>query len=33
MSMTRLRLAVHHTGFLWALCRELVRFTTHRFVA
>jgi hypothetical protein len=32
-SMPRPRLSVHHTSFLWALCRELVRSTTHRFVA
>ena len=32
-SMTRPRLSVHDTSFLWALCRELVRSTTHRFVA
>ena len=32
-SMTRPRLSVHDTNFLWALCRELVRSTTHRFVA
>jgi hypothetical protein len=25
--------SVHHTTFLWALCQELVRSTTHRFVA
>jgi hypothetical protein len=25
--------SVHHTSFLWALCHELVRSTTHRFVA
>ena len=28
-SMTRPRLSVHHTSFLWALCQELVRSTTH----
>ena len=32
-SMTRLRLSVHHTSFLWALCQELVLSTTHLFVA
>jgi len=32
-SMTRPRLSVHHTSFLWALCHEVVRSTTHRFVA
>ena len=32
-SMTRPRLSVHHTSFLWALCHELVRSTTHRLVA
>jgi hypothetical protein len=32
-SMTRPRRSVHHTSFLWALCQELVRSTTHRFVA
>jgi hypothetical protein len=31
--MTVPRLSVHHTSFLWALCQELVRSTTHRFVA
>jgi hypothetical protein len=25
--------SVHHTSFLWALCHELVRSTTHRLVA
>ena len=25
--------SVHHMSFLWALCHELVRSTTHRFVA
>ncbi len=25
--------SVHHTGFLWALCQELVLSTTQRFVA
>jgi hypothetical protein len=24
---------VHHTSFLWALCHELVRSTTHRLLA
>jgi hypothetical protein len=32
-STTRPRLSVHHTSFLWALCQEPVRSTTHRFVA
>ena len=32
-SMTRPRLSVHHTSFLWALCQELVRSMTHRLVA
>src|SRR5215207_10563287 len=32
-SMTSPRLSVHHTSFLWALCHELVRSMTHRFVA
>jgi hypothetical protein len=32
-SMTRPSLSVHHTSFLWALLQELVRSTTHRFVA
>jgi hypothetical protein len=32
-SMTRPRLSVHHTSFLWAFCQELVRSITHRFVA
>ena len=32
-SMTRPRLSVHHTSFLWALCQELVRSTIHRLVA
>ncbi len=32
-STTLPRLSVHHTSFLWALCHELVRSTTHRFVA
>ena len=31
-SMTRPSLSVHHTSFLWALCQELVRSTTQRFV-
>jgi len=31
-SMTRPRLSVHHTNFLWALFQEFVRSTTHRFV-
>ena len=25
--------SVHHTSFLWALCQDPVRSTTHRFVA
>jgi hypothetical protein len=25
--------SVHHTSFLWALCHEPVRSTTHRIVA
>ncbi len=32
-SMTRPRLSVHHTSFLWALCQKFVRFTTQRLVA
>ena len=32
-SMTRPLRSVHHTNFLWALLQELVRSTTHRFVA
>jgi hypothetical protein len=32
-SITRPLRSVHHTSFLWALCQELVRSTTHRFVA
>jgi hypothetical protein len=32
-SMTRPWRSVHHTSFLWALCHELVRSTTQRFVA
>ena len=32
-SMTGPRLSVHHRSFLWALCQEFVRSTTHRFVA
>jgi hypothetical protein len=32
-SMTRPSLSVHHTSFLCALLQELVRSTTHRFVA
>ena len=32
-SMTHPRRSVHHTSFLWALCHELVRSTTQRFVA
>ena len=32
-SMTLPTLSVHHTNFLWALCHEPVRYTTHRFVA
>ena len=31
-STTLLRLSVHHTSFLWALCQELVLSTTQRFV-
>ena len=31
-SMTRPRRSVHHESFLWALCHELVRSTTHLFV-
>jgi len=27
------RRSVHHTSFLWALCQEFVRSTTHRLVA
>jgi hypothetical protein len=27
------RFSVHHTSFLWAFCHELVRSTTHLFVA
>ena len=30
-SMTRPRLSVHHTSFLWALCQEFVRSTTHHY--
>ena len=29
-SITRPRLSVHHTSFLWALCHEFVRSTTYR---
>ena len=32
-AMTRPRLSVHHTSFLWTLCQELVRSTIHRLVA
>jgi hypothetical protein len=32
-SMTRPSLSVHHTSFLWTLLQELVRSTTHRFMA
>ncbi len=32
-STTRPQRSVHHTSFLWALCQELVRSTTQRFVA
>jgi hypothetical protein len=32
-SMTRPRLSVHHTSFLWTLCQELVRSTIHLPVA
>ena len=32
-SMTRPRLSVHQKSFLWALCQELIRSTTHLFVA
>ena len=32
-SITLPTLSVHHTNFLWALCHELVRSTTHRIVA
>ena len=32
-STTRPHLSVRHTGFLWALCQELVLSTTQRFVA
>jgi hypothetical protein len=32
-SMTRPRLSVHHTSFLWEFCQELVRSTTQRLVA
>ncbi len=32
-STTRPFRSVHHTSFLWALCQELVRSTTHRLVA
>ena len=32
-SITRPSLSVHHTSFLWVLVQELVRSTTHRFVA
>ena len=32
-SITLPTLSVHHTSFLWALCHELVRSTTHRLLA
>ena len=32
-SMTRPSRSVHQVSFLWALCHELVRSTTHLFVA
>jgi hypothetical protein len=32
-SITRPLRSVHHTSFLWALLQELVRSTTHCFVA
>ena len=32
-SITRPRLSVHHTNFLWAFCQALVRSTIQRFVA
>ena len=32
-SITRPLRSVHHTSFLWALCQEPLRSTTHRFVA
>jgi hypothetical protein len=32
-SMTIPSLCEHYTSFLWALCQELVRSTTQRFVA
>jgi hypothetical protein len=32
-SMTLPSLCVHYTSFLWALCQELVRSTSQRFVA
>ena len=32
-SMTSPRLSVHQTSFLWALCQEFVRSTTHRLPA
>jgi hypothetical protein len=32
-SMTCPSRSVHHTSFLWALCQEPLRSTTHRFVA
>ena len=32
-AITRPLRSVHHTSFLWALCQEPVRSTTHRFVA
>ena len=33
INITRPRLSVHHTSFLWALCHELVLSTTQRLVA
>jgi hypothetical protein len=32
-SMTRPRPSVHQASFLWVLCQELVRSTTHRIPA
>ena len=32
-AITRPFRSVRHTSFLWALCQETVRSTTHRFVA
>ena len=32
-SITRARLSVHQTSFLWAFCQEFVRSTGHRPVA